>query len=114
VVSGGVLNGQIASCWVTMAPNGMNAYTSNTGSNTVTNYAVDAGGRLTLQQAAVTSGPAPIDSGITADGRTFFQLSGQKSAISMYSVGTNGDLSLVWIRQTALPGIGVQGFAVSR
>lgn len=112
VASGGVLNNQMASCWVTISPNGQQAYVSNTGSNTITNYNIGSGS-LTLQQEAVATdglGSAPIDSG--QGGGKFVQLLGGKGTIAVYSIQSDGDLALLGIRSTGLPLLGTQGLAV--
>ncbi|MGH2731469.1 MAG: lactonase family protein, partial [Actinomycetota bacterium] len=46
VISGSVLNGQIASCWAVVS--GSYAYVSNTGSGTITGYRIGADGSLSL------------------------------------------------------------------
>jgi 6-phosphogluconolactonase (cycloisomerase 2 family) len=113
VVSSGVLNGQMASCWVSVSGDGRQAFVSNFGSNTVTNYRVALDGSLTLQQQAVATdgaGSAPIDSGF---GRNHFvQLLGGKGTITTYSVASNGDLALIGTQATGLPAMGSQGIAV--
>jgi 6-phosphogluconolactonase len=117
VVSPGVLNGQMASCWVTVSPNDAYAYVSNTASHTVTTYAIGNGGTLTVQQAAVpTDGPgsAPIDADITSSGSLYLQLLGGKGTIAVYSVAANGDLTLIGVRHTGLPMLGTQGLTVLR
>jgi 6-phosphogluconolactonase len=117
VISGGVLNGQMASCWVTSHPTGMWAYVSNTASNTVTNYAVSEKATLTISQMAVPTdgaGSAPIDADINSRGSLFFQLLGGKGTIAVYSVARNGDLALLGVRPTGLPMLGTQGLTVLR
>jgi 6-phosphogluconolactonase len=114
VISGGVLNGQLASCWTTINPAGNRAYLSNTVSQTISSYTIGANGALTLREPAIISGASPIDSGINARGRLFFQLLGEKSAIVVYGVDANGDLNFIRIQHTSMPAFGVQGLAVSR
>jgi 6-phosphogluconolactonase len=117
VVSPAVLNGQMASCWVTISPGGDRAYVSNTASNTVTTYGVAADGTLSVRQAAVPAGgdgSAPIDAGINDVGRLFFQLLGGKGTIAVYRVNGSGDLALIAIRNTGLPMLGSQGLTVLR
>ena len=115
VISGGVLNGQMASCWTTASPNGTRAYVSNTLSNTVSTYAVAQNGTLSLRQAAAPTdgaGSAPIDAGISSNGRLFFQLLGGKGTIAVYNTDLHGDLHLIAVRATGLPTLGSQGLAV--
>jgi 6-phosphogluconolactonase (cycloisomerase 2 family) len=114
VISAGILNGQQASCWTTINPAGNRAYTSNTVSQTISSYNVAGDGTVTLREPAIVTGASPIDSGMSADGKLFFQLMGEKSAIVVYAVDANGDLNLIGIRHTPMPAFGVQGLVVSR
>jgi hypothetical protein len=113
VISPGILNGQMASCWTTIYRN--RAYVSNMASNTVTTYGIAADGTLTVRQAAVPTageGSAPIDAGISDNGRMFFQLLGGKGTIAVYRTNAVGDLTLVAVRNPGLPMLGTQGLAV--
>jgi 6-phosphogluconolactonase (cycloisomerase 2 family) len=112
VISSGVLNAQTASCWVTIAGNRRQAFVTNSGSNSVTNYDISSGGALTIQQQAVATGAAtaPIDSG-TGRGK-FVQLLGGTGQIATYDINNNGDLVLIGTQSTGLPSLGTQGLAI--
>ena len=74
VISGSVLNNQAATCWVSVDPDDHNAYTSNSGNGTITQYRIMNGGILTVVET-IPSTPnttgTPIDSGIDMYGKNF-------------------------------------------
>jgi len=74
VISGAVVNTQKASCWISLTRTGRYAYLSNTGSGTLSSYAVAADGQLTLAKAIAASaaGSAPIDSALSRDSRFLY------------------------------------------
>jgi 6-phosphogluconolactonase len=68
---------QLAACWAVTTNDGRFVYLSNTGSGTLSSYAVGAGGMLTLLNAAsgVTgSGTVPLDSAITSNSEFLYVL----------------------------------------
>lgn len=94
VISPSVADTQSAACWVVVTPNGRFAYVTNTGSGTVSSYAVQKSGQLTLAQAvAATSGAGPIDAAVSGTGRKLFVLNGGSRAIASFSIGKDGKLS---------------------
>lgn len=94
LISATVADTQSAACWVVVTPNGRFAYVTNTGSGTVSSYAVDKSGRVSLAQAvAATSGPAPIDAAISAAGRRLFVLNAGARTISSFDIDKEGRLS---------------------
>jgi 6-phosphogluconolactonase len=116
VISGSVLNNQTATCWVSVNPNETYAYTSNTGTSTITLYRINNGGTLTVVESrpSTPNGTgAPIDSGIDRCGQNFYVLNGGEGSISVFRINKNGHLVLLQIYQdTKLPQIGAQGIAV--
>jgi 6-phosphogluconolactonase (cycloisomerase 2 family) len=66
--------GQMASCWISLAPGSRQAFISNTGSGTLSSYEVDPDGRLLLSAAvsAAVANSAPIDSALSDDGRFLY------------------------------------------
>ena len=94
VASSSIKSAQAAPCWVVGA-NGR-AYTANTGSDTISAYAVAADGTLTLEQAdgiAATAGDAPADVD-TSDGDGFlYVLDGGADMIGTYKIGSDGALA---------------------
>ena len=66
LVSGTVPTTETAACWVVVTPKGNNAYTANTGSGSVSGYALDDDGALSLlnadgQTGLTGPGSRPID-----------------------------------------------------
>ena len=75
-------------------PNGRYAYTTNTGSGTISSYAVQRrSGKLVLAQGvAATAGAGPIDAAVSADGRRLYVLNAGSHTLGAYSVGSDGGL----------------------
>jgi 6-phosphogluconolactonase (cycloisomerase 2 family) len=71
-VTANLHNGQTASCWAAFTPDQRFVYVTNTGSSTISEFGVAAGGALSLVHAvagAEAPNSAPIDVGVTSDGR---------------------------------------------
>jgi 6-phosphogluconolactonase len=116
-ISASISNGQGATCWTMLSPDGRRLYTSNTATGTLSYYGVGTDGTLTLQTSAASSleGPTsgPIDGGISEDGKYLYVLDSGLGAITALRI--NDDASLTKI-QTAtgggLPTLGAQGLLV--
>ncbi|HEV2381802.1 MAG TPA: beta-propeller fold lactonase family protein [Terriglobia bacterium] len=112
VISASVGDTQLAACWAVTTNDGRFVYLSNTGSGTLSSYAVGAGGMLTLLNAAsgVTgSGTVPLDSAITSNSEFLYVLDDGTGAVSGFRIESDGSL-------TALAGVaglpsGSQGIA---
>jgi len=107
VVSGTVGTHQTAACWVVVSRNGRYAYTTNTGSSSITGYRIARNGALSLLDAnGVTaptgSGSAPIDVATSSDGKFLFALSPNVGTISSFRVGNDGSLR-VGLRIDGIP-----------
>ncbi|PKM77978.1 MAG: hypothetical protein CVU90_04495 [Firmicutes bacterium HGW-Firmicutes-15] len=117
VISGSVLNGQSATCWVASSKNERFAYTSNAGNDTITIYRIKKYGRLAVV-ASVPSTPegtaAPIDNGVSRDGRNLYVLNGNEGSISVFRIRKSGlFLKLIQVfEDTGLPEVGAQGLSV--
>lgn len=79
-LSASVGTGQTAACWTAVTPDGRFAFVTNTGSGSISGYAVDVDGRIELLDAdgrtGVTgAGSTPIDVVITDNGRYLYNLS---------------------------------------
>jgi 6-phosphogluconolactonase (cycloisomerase 2 family) len=116
LISGSVPNHQLATCWVSVTPDGRSAYTSNAASGTVSLYRVEEDGGLTLIENVPTTPAmdgAPIDSAIDPCGEFLYVLNGGKGSISVFFIGCGGHPVLTQIYEdTLLPEIGAQGIAV--
>jgi 6-phosphogluconolactonase len=109
VVDATVATTESAACWVVTTPNGKYAYTTNTGSGTVSGFSIDSGGDLTLLDAdgvtGVTgAGTSPIDAGTSKHGDFLYVLDGGTDAISAFGIGSDGSL---------VPSAGIAGLPAS-
>lgn len=98
-VSAAVPDFQSAACWIRFTPNARFAYVSNTGSGTLSSYAVSPDGSLTLAEeiAADTGGPksVPIDLSITHNGKFLYVLSSLIGTVQGYRIERDGALTHV-------------------
>jgi 6-phosphogluconolactonase len=98
VISGSVRDFQTAACWVVITSNGRYAYTSNTGSSSVSSYRIRSNGSLTLlESVAATTDPgsAPIDMALSKGSRYLYVLNGAVGTIDGYRVEDDGSLTAV-------------------
>jgi 6-phosphogluconolactonase len=98
VISASVGTTETAACWVVITRNGRFAYTSNTGSNTISGYGLSRAGELTLLDAngvTATTGSGPIDLALTKDSRFLYSLDDGSHAISAFRVEDDGSLTPV-------------------
>lgn len=85
---------QTAACWVAVSVDGRHAYTTNTGSNSISRYAVRRSGRIELAQAvAATSDAGPIDAAVSGDGERLFVLTAGGHSIHAYRIAHDGSLA---------------------
>jgi 6-phosphogluconolactonase (cycloisomerase 2 family) len=107
LVSGSVATTETAACWIIVTPNGHRAYTTNTGSGSVSAFSIRPDGRTFLVdgtienlpedgQAALTGeGSSPIDAAISRNGQFLYVLNGGTDSISVFAIDAHGDLSEV-------------------
>jgi 6-phosphogluconolactonase (cycloisomerase 2 family) len=95
VVSGAVPNGQAAACWAAVTPNGRFVYTGNAGNNSISQFAIDRRGAVTLVNgAAASTGTAGAnDLAIAPHGRTLSVLAPRGPGIFSFTVANNGTLA---------------------
>jgi 6-phosphogluconolactonase len=87
---------ETAACWIVVTKNGRFAYTSNTGSGSISGYGVSHGGALTLLDAdgqTGLSGPGPIDLALTRSSRYLYSLNSGDGTISGFRVKADGGLA---------------------
>ncbi len=112
-ISRSVPSGQAATCWVVVSRDERYAYTSNTGSGTISIYRVTNG--VVALMESVPSIPniaaGPIDSGVSRGGTNFYVLNGARGSITAFRIRSDGQLTRL---QTigGLPTLGAQGLAV--
>ena len=97
VISASVPTTETAACWLVVSQNGKFAYTTNTGSASVTGYAVDprTGALSRLDRDGVTgeTGAGPIDASFSRGGRFLYTLDAASDTISVFRVNpANGSL----------------------
>lgn len=90
---------ETAACWIAFSIDGRYAYTTNTGSGTITGYAVQNGRLQRLDADGVTAmvgaGSAPIDLATSPDGRFIYSLNSGTEAIAGWAVNADGSLTPV-------------------
>ena len=85
---------QTSACW--LVATGRYAYTANTGSASLTGFAVDGRGRVDILAPdghSATAGRTPIDIDASDDGRFVYQLNGGDDSIGVFQVGRDGQLT---------------------
>ena len=95
LINTGAALGQTAACWVVTTPNGRIAYTTNTGSSTISSFTVKSFGTLALLQLIAANEKNPTDLGMSNDGKVLYALSTGDHTIGVYNIDKNGALSKV-------------------
>jgi 6-phosphogluconolactonase (cycloisomerase 2 family) len=98
LVSASVPTTETAACWVAVTNNGRFAYAANTGSASVTGFAVDQAALAILDADGKTggTGTTPIDAAVSRNSQFLYTLTAGSHTISAFSVGQNdGALSPV-------------------
>jgi 6-phosphogluconolactonase (cycloisomerase 2 family) len=87
---------QTAACWVVITGDGKYAYTTNTGSNSISSYRIATNGQLRLlASAAGETGSAPIDMALSWDSQYLYSLDSGSDAISGFRVHADGSLEKI-------------------
>jgi 6-phosphogluconolactonase len=97
-VSAMVADKQTAPCWVVLTNDGRFAYTTNTGSGTVSGYRVGFNGALRLLSADgktvnTGSGSTPLDAAISNDARFLYVLTPGTGNIQGFAISLDGSLT---------------------
>lgn len=105
VDSGPVADNQTAPCWVVITKNGNFAYTSNTGSSSVSGYHIGRSGILTLLPSVgnTDSGSAPSEMALTDNSRFLYVLDGNLGTLNAFQVRDNGSLVAVPLTGISFP-----------
>lgn len=106
--SGDVSDTQETTCWISVARDGKFALVSNTGSGTLSSFAVGANGDLTLFRAvSANPGGAPIDSALSRDGKFLYVDESAQGKVLIFRVsgGELTQIGTVTLRE------GIQGIA---
>jgi 6-phosphogluconolactonase len=101
-ISASVGSGQTAACWLIVNPNSRYAYVTNTGSGTITGYAIHPGDdSISLLDddgvtADVGEGTGPLDADFSTNGRFLYVLNAGTHEISVWRVKkSDGSLALI-------------------
>ncbi|MEJ2747015.1 MAG: beta-propeller fold lactonase family protein [Anaerolineae bacterium] len=96
-ISSSVPTNQTAACWVVVTKDGKYAYTTNTGSSSVSGYQVNHDGSISLLDASGVTGETgpgskPIDAIISRNGRYLYVLSSGSYTVTAFHIGDDGSL----------------------
>jgi 6-phosphogluconolactonase len=86
---------ETAACWVAVTPNGKYAYTTNTGSASISGYLLGHDGSLTLLDAdgvTAATGAGPLDLAFSRNGRYVYSLNGAGGSLSAFRIEADGSL----------------------
>jgi 6-phosphogluconolactonase (cycloisomerase 2 family) len=100
----------MALCWIVEARGFY--YVSNTASNTVSSFRIDAAGKPTLLNAVAAATPAgPIDMAVPGGGDFLYAQTGTAGTVEEFRVEANGSLTRLG-SVTGLP-VGMEGIAAT-
>ena len=107
---------QAATCWLVVSNDGRFAFAVNSASGSISAYAVAADGSLRPLSAdgrtAVTGdGTAPIDLGLSRDGRFLYVLNAKVGTIGAFATEHDGSLASIPGASGLAPASGLQGLA---
>jgi 6-phosphogluconolactonase len=97
-ISASVPDHEAAACWIAITRDGRFAYTTNTGTGSISSYSVGRDGSLELLEqvaAATGTGSAPTDMAQTSSSRLLFALLPGTGKVASYRVARDGGLTPV-------------------
>ncbi|MGH2983821.1 MAG: lactonase family protein [Solirubrobacterales bacterium] len=97
-ISASVPDHEAAACWIAITKNGRFAYTTNTGSGSISSYTIAGDGSLGLLEqvaAATGAGSGPTDLAQSASSRVLLALLPGTGSVASYRVGGDGGLTPV-------------------
>lgn len=95
LVSASVPTGETAACWIVISKDGKLAYTTNTGSTSLSGYQVAADGSLALfagRAGETGAGTGPTDASKTRSGDLFYVLSPRSQTVIGFALQADGSL----------------------
>lgn len=115
-ISASISTNQAATCWLVVEASGRFALAINSASGSISSYAVNADGSISLVDAdgrtGVTgAGTAPIDAGLSRDGRFLFTVEAITGRIATFAVAPDGHLTSLPDTPGLTPASGLQGLA---
>jgi 6-phosphogluconolactonase (cycloisomerase 2 family) len=106
VISASVPTHGAAPCWIGVTADGQHAYTGNTGSGTITGYAVGDQGTLTRLSTNGgifhTGGATPTELAILRS-QVLYVLNRGSGGIGVFQIGADGSLVMIQNLQGVLP-----------
>ena len=108
LISPSVGTTQMAACWAAVSKDGRFVYTANAASDSISLYAVDRDGAITLSegQASHAAGTHPLDLAMSENGRFLYVLQSFTHSIGAYRVAADGSLTAVAGATNILMGAG--------
>ncbi|MCB0722791.1 MAG: beta-propeller fold lactonase family protein [Ignavibacteriae bacterium] len=109
LISGPIFTTETAACWIAITEDRQYAYTTNTGSGSITGYIMNSAGVLTLlnsngETGSTGSGSKPIDMAFSSGSNYLYTLNAGNSTISSFQVNGNGSLTTInMTEETGLP-----------
>lgn len=96
-LSASVATGQTAACWAAVTPDGRFVYVTNTGSGSVSGYAIDFDGQIELldddgRTGVTGDGSTPIDLVISDSGRYLYNVNSGTHTIGSFRIEPDGSL----------------------
>lgn len=110
LVTGPVSANQTSACWVTLTGDGKYAFASNTASNTVSTFNINASsGNINVNSAvAATTGKSPADAALSNNSQYLYVLTPGSNTMNCYKVVSNGSLtSIQTITDIPTAGVGL-------
>jgi 6-phosphogluconolactonase len=97
LITGSVGANQSAACWVVVTKDERFAYTTNTASNTLTNFNINNGnGNISVNTGiAANTEMGPIDAALSGNSKFMYVLNGGSHSINAFAVSEDGSLSSV-------------------
>jgi 6-phosphogluconolactonase len=96
LITGSVVDGGVAPCWVAITGNGAFAYTANAHGNTISSLSISHTGALTLQQSvATTTNITPLDLAFGGNSHYLYSFNSGSDEIMVFTVASNGALSFL-------------------
>jgi 6-phosphogluconolactonase (cycloisomerase 2 family) len=84
-------------CWNAITPDGRFVYTSNSGSDSISGFAIGKGGALTAIGSTVIGNNPPgshnVDIAVSADGKYIYTINSDSGNIGMFRIEDNGSLT---------------------
>lgn len=96
-ISASVSTGQAAACWAALTPDGRFLYVTNTGSGSITGYAVAFDGQIERlddngRTGVVGDGATPIDVVVTDNGRYLYNVNSGTHTLGSFRIESDGSL----------------------